>query len=261
MIVELLLNTPLIPIGIALFSGGYFLYKYTEAFRNVEKYRNFAALQEEITSAEEIKYELACAGSNEGGVCKEVSVAKLDSIRLIDRKTKNNLCIDDYLPVIVHGDSMKHCGIHHNDLLLVSRLGENFALNDLEFPKVLLIRFREITDDKANYKVRRAWFCASIEDDLVVKVKNLVSSRKFKKLKEQEEYKEDEFVLKDFSRRIEDYKKNYPLCENSGNKYKQIVVSTTIDVPNKEIHFSIHPTCHIVGTVEHAFTIENLVKE
>lgn len=260
MIVELLLNTPLVPTGIALFSGGYFCYKYTEAFRNVEKHRDFVALQEAVASAEVMKIELACAGSNEDGACKEVSAAKLDSIKLIDRKTKKPLYIDDYLPVIVHGDSMKYCGIHHNDLLLVSKT-EHIEPNNLKFPEILLIRFRELDKDKAKYKVRRAWFCASIEDDLEVKVKEVICSREFKKLKEQEEYRGDDFVLKDFSERIEDYNKIYPSCKNPDDKYKQVVVSTTIDVPKKEIHFSIHPVCHIVGTVDYAFTIENLVKE
>ena len=149
---------------------------------------------------------------------------------------------------------MKYAGINGNDFILVPK---DIKFDSLKsFPEILVIRYREQNENKPLFKVRRAWYRGSIEDDLMKAAQSIMEMPKFNRLTQQEGYKGTQWMIRDLlEKRLVDYKHTYFKEGECPEQYKQIVISTTFDTVKKEIHFSIHPVSLIVGNVEESYTI------
>lgn len=199
------------------------------------------------------EYFVASAGSKDAEASTMVSARDIQYCDFLDSKG-NPLNQTLYNCYVVHGDSMKYAGINNNDFIFVPK---DFNLNSLKsFPEILVIRYREQNESKPLYKVRRAWYIGSIEDDLEKAVRSVMNNPKFNRLTQQTGYKGSDWMIKDLlKKRLANYKSTYFKEGKCTDPNKQIVISTTFDSINKEIHFSIHPVSLIVGTVEEAYTI------
>ncbi|MBD5280602.1 MAG: hypothetical protein HDS35_08685 [Bacteroides sp.] len=250
------LNGSALPVLLA--SGGiiYFGWTYYRATKIAN--RNRKAVQQDIINRATIvlpkkDYYVACAGSKESEACTKVSAIDIQQCNFCD---SNGKTLDQslYNCYVVHGDSMKYAGINDNDFILVPK---DFDLDSLKsYPEILVIRYREQNEHKPLFKVRRAWYRGSIEDDLAKAAQNIMAMTKFDKLTQQEGYKGAEWMISDLlGKRLVDYKHTYFKGGECPEQYKQILISTTFDTVKKEIHFSIHPVALIVGNVEESYTI------
>lgn len=249
--IQLFLNGPIIPSVLALGGAAYFGVTYYKTNKAVNK--NRAAMQQQIINQDvrrfsKRKYYAASAG--DGDECP----FELESVDIekCDFRGKDGKLLDKelYSYYVVHGDSMQYAGINNGDLIFVPK---NFTLGDLrEFPIILLIRYKEKKENKPWYKVRRTWYKGRITDDLAAEAVGIMSSPTFAKLTNQKGYKTDKWMLKDLEDRIKKYKETYVAYPE---EYKEIVLSTTYNTKDNEIHFSIHPVPAIVGIVKESYTI------
>lgn len=243
----------------ALLAGGgiiCFGWMYIKANKTTNRNRN--KIQKDIIKRNKLAlpkkdYFVASAGNKDTEASTMVSARDIRDCDFFDSKGKplNQTLYNCY---VVHGDSMKYAGINNNDFIFVPK---DFNLNSLKsFPEILVIRYREQNEGKPLYKVRRAWYIGSIEDDLENAARNIMDNPKFYRLTQQAGYKGPDWMIKDLlEKRLANYKSTYFKEGECPDSHKQIVISTTFDSINKEIHFSIHPVSLIVGTVEEAYTI------
>lgn len=139
-------------------------------------------------------YYVACAGSKESDACTQVSAIDIQLCNFCD-SDGNPLDLSLYNCYVVHGNSMKYAGINNNDFILVPIA---FNIDSLKsFPEILVIRYRETNGDKPLYKVRRAWYRGSIDDDLKQVANEIMAMSKFKRLTEQDGYKGPEWMITD----------------------------------------------------------------
>lgn len=250
------LNGSLLPSIVAVVGSIYFGWKYCKANKIANDNRK--KVQQEIINKATKDYQkrdyfVACAGSMEPETSRKISGVDIKEFNLCDSQGKliDTSLFDCY---IVSGDSMKYAGINDNDFILVSKDFNVVSLK--EFPEILVIKYREEVEDRPIYKVRRAWYKGSIEDDLSEVAKKIMHMSKFQKLTRQNGYKGEDWMIRDLiGNRLEKYKLVYfqdGLCPES---YKEVVISTTFDSVKKEIHFSIHPLCLIKGVVQEAYSI------
>lgn len=248
-----LLNGPILPAAIAAGGIVYFARNYYKANKLANKNRK--EIQQNIINSATIafpqrEYNVACAGSKEGDTCKTVSAIDIQSCNFCDANgTPLNLSLYDCF--VVHGESMKYAGIKNNDFILVAK---DFTLSSLNtFPEILVIRYRVQDDNKPSYKVRRTWYKGSIDDDLQEVAKGIFDIPAFQTLTKQVGFRSKEWMIDDLTnKRLKKYKDTY----NTKECNKEIIISTTFDTENKEIHFSIHPVSLIVGVVKEAYTIK-----
>lgn len=250
------LNGSVFPALLA--AGGIIYFGWTYYRANKIANRNRKEVQQDMINRATIDlpkkdYFVACAGSKESEACTKVSAIDIQQCNFCDSNGKP-LNLSLYNCYVVHGDSMKYAGINDNDFILVPK---NFNLDSLKsFPEILVIRYREQNENKPYYKVRRAWYRGSIEDDLVKVAKSIMEMPKFNRLTQQEGYKGPEWMIRDLlEKRLVDYKYTYFKEGECPKRYKQIVISTTFDTIMKEIHFSIHPVSLIAGIVEESYTV------
>lgn len=199
---------------------------------------------------------LACAGSDE-----ESSVSATTSIQAVETnafKDKNGRFLNpaDYRHFIVHGNSMKFCGINDKDLIFTDT---NFQIeNNESFPCVLVLRRNHTRTGKPIYKIRRTWIKTvySTKENLTEKIKNLMASPSFQEIRQLEVYDGDEKMLADLmENRIPIYENTY-IKNNSANPFdRNIIVSTTFHTKEGKIRFSIHPQSLIEGKVIVSFQI------
>ena len=251
------LNGPAFPALLAVGGIIYFGLTYYRANRAANKNRN--EVQRDIvnkapTNIPQKEYYVACAGSKESNACTKASAIDINSCDLLDSEGKP-LNLSSYHCYIVHGDSMKYAGINDNDFILVPK---GFNIDSLKsLPEILVIKYREQCADKPLFKVRRAWYQGSIEDDLEKAAKSILAMPKFNRLIQQDGYKGIEWMIDDLIRnRLVDYKSAYFSQGVCPDEYKQIVISTTFDSVKREIHFSIHPISLIVGNVAESYTVK-----
>lgn len=252
-----LLNGPILPAVLALGGIIYFAWIYCKANKTANENRK--AVQQEIANKTTIvlphkDYFVACAGSKESDACKKVSAVDIEACNFCDSEGKP-LNLSLYECYVVHGDSMKYAGINDGDFILV---GKDFSVESLtSFPEILVLRYRETEDGKPLYKVRRAWYMGTIEDNLRDIAEKIMNMPKFAKLKNQEGFKGEQWMVEDLTtNRYSEYQKSYfkdGICPDS---YKQIIISTTFDTVKKEIHFSIHPISLIVGIVKESYSVK-----
>lgn len=236
----------------------YFGYTYRKANRIANKNRQL--VQQNIVNNATVvlprkDYFVACAGIKESDACTKVSAIDIQLCNFFD-SDGNPLTLSLYNCYVVHGDSMKYVGIRDNDFIFVPI---DFNMDSLDsFPEILVIRYRQPKEGKPLYKVRRAWYKGSINDDLMKVAEDIMDTKKFTKLIQQEGYKGKEWMIGDLiGKRLEDYKSTYFKEGECPEQYKSIVISTTFDTVRKEIHFSIHPTSLVVGTVEESYTVQS----
>ena len=254
--IQTLLNGPIIPSVVAAGGIVYFGWEYYRANKAVNKNRE-EAQQKLINRATIIlprrEYFVACAGSNDKSACTKVEAIDIEACDFRD-KNGNILNPALYNCFVVHGNSMKYAGINNNDFIFTPK---GFSQEDIgTFPEIIVIRYREPCENKPLYKIRRTWYKGNIEDNLKTHAQEIISSTEFFKITRQEGYKGKEWMLDDLSARIEKYKNTYSENGIYPKEYKNIILSTTFDTENTEIHFSIHPVSAIVGIVSEAYTVE-----
>lgn len=203
---------------------------------------------------------LAAAGGKDGchSSAKKINVAaeKIDLIQYKDAQG-NILTSDKYKRFIVDGNSMRLCGIYHNDLIFATR---GIVLDDnTQFPIILVIQKNEITPDFPDYKIRRTWRKTRFIDDktLLEEVSNILQSDAFQRVRNLPEYPGDDAILEDFENtRLTQYKDDFIDCDNPNEVDKEIILSTTLDTSdNDRIHFSIHPYNKVFGKVVASFKL------
>lgn len=239
-------------------AGGIVYFGWTYYKANKIANRNRKNVQQDIVNRSTIvlpkkDYFVACAGSKESDVCTKVSAIDIQLCNFCD-SDGNLLNLSLYNCYVVHGDSMKYAGIKDKDFILVPI---DFNIDSLEtFPEILVIKYRDSNGDNPLYKVRRAWYRGSIDDNLEEVADRIMAMPKFKKLTRQEGYKDSKWIINDLvGERLEKYKSAYFKDGVCPEQYKDIVISTTFDIVNKAIHFSIHPISLIVGNVTEAYTV------
>lgn len=245
-------------MALLLASGGIIYFGWTYYRANRVTNQNRKDVQQKIVNRSTIvlpqmDYYVACAGSKDYDACTKVSAIDIQLCNFCDSDGKL-LNLSLYHCYVVHGDSMKYAGINDNDFIFVPI---DFNLNSLEiFPEILVIRYREQNGNKPLYKVRRAWYRGSIDDDLGQVANEIMAMPKFKRLTMQEGFRGIEWMINDLKgKRLEDFKATYFKEGICPDQYKDIVISTTFDTVKKEIHFSIHPVSLIVGNVEESYTV------
>lgn len=254
---SVLLNGPALPTVLAIGGVVYFAKNYYQANKIANENRR--EVQQQITNKTiavlpHKDYFVACAGSKESNACKKVSAVDIEACNFCD-SDGNPLNLSLYECYVVHGDSMKYAGINDGDFILVAK---DFSSDSLSsFPEILVLRYRDSNNDNPLYKVRRAWYMGTIEEDMSATAQRIMNMHKFKKLTNQEGYKNEKWMINDLiNKRLDDYKKAYFKDGVCPEMYRQIVISTTFDTVKKEIHFSIHPISSIVGIVKESYSIK-----
>lgn len=259
-VIQSFLNSSFFPLLIAIISLGFFVVYYYRANREVNKHRK--EVQQQLINKATIvlprrEYDVACAGSNNHSSCSKVESIDIEACNFCDKKG-NLLNVSKYDCFVVHGNSMKYAGINDQDFIFVQK---DFSLSSIDneaLPLILVIKYREIEEGKAKYKVRRTWYRGTIDDNFDQVLSRVMSSDDFSKLKKERGYITDDWMLKDFmEKRLEGYKNVYYQDGQCPEAYKDIIISTTYDTENDEIHFSIHPSSAIVGIVSESYTVIN----
>ena len=238
----------------------YFGYTFSKANRITNKHRQKVQqtiVDNDINNINNLpkkEYFVACAGSKEKNVCAKVPAIDIQSCTLFGLDGKP-LDLSRYNCFVVRGDSMQYAGIKNNDIILVPI---DFNIDSLgTFPVILVIEYSDKIVGKPLYKVRRAWHKGCIDDNLEEVAEAIMQSPKFSNLTKQEGYKGEDWMIKDLiSTRLDAYKKAYFKDDECPDQYRSIVISTTYDTENKEIHFSIHPISLVVGNVEESYTVQ-----
>lgn len=199
---------------------------------------------------------LALAGSEDN-----VSIPLKKDIQAIETnvfKNKKGEYLDpaDYEHFLVHGSSMKFCGIHDNDLIFVDTNINMKIYKD--FPCVLLLRRNHAIGECPKYKIRRTWMKATYtsKDALVKEIKNLMTTLPFQQIRQLDVYDGDDNMIADLlSCRIPNYENTYITCSGANDYDRNIIVSTTFHTKESKIRFSIHPISLIKGKVIASFMI------
>ncbi len=218
----------------------------------------------QLNLAKTISVKVSCAGSAVADAPNEVKV-QLNCRKFYD-KNNNLVNPNDYDKFLVKGWSMLLCGIKNNDLLFTRKIQ---SLDDVVFdrPHVYVLKRDEyvrnkvaIKNDRAEFKVRRAWAIVCIgKDDLMESIKKIVSSEFFVELKHKHpnSFLTEDEMLKDFNdERIEQYMEQYPDSMNESDKNHVAIISTTLKASKEnKVTFSIHPARTIVGEVVYSYKI------
>lgn len=254
------LSSSIIPSAIAVVGVGYFATYYYKANRIVNKHRK--KVQQDLINKATIvfprrEYDVACAGSNDHSSCEKVETIDIEACNFCDKNGKL-LNVSQYECFVVHGNSMKYAGINDRDFLFVPKGFELSSLTNESLPQILVIRYRENIENRAKFKVRRTWYKGTIDEKLEEVASNIIDSKAFSKLTQEKGYQGKDWMLNDLKiKRIARYKDAYFKDGNCPTEYKEIIISTTYDTEDEEIHFSIHPASSIIGIVSESYTVIN----
>ncbi len=216
------------------------------------KIRNCVAADRELLPT-------VCAGSSKKykPIKAEEEVVSLKYNTFTDEKGLK-LNISDYSAYIVAGNSMQFCDINEGDLLLASKAADERDMEEL--PAVIVLLDPKADKTLSQFKLRRAWrICSDQLSDEEFKdiLKEILELDTFKQLKKELEEKgfsrSDEELINDFfkkSGRLERYKSKYKT-----NVSQKIVISTTFDTDDEEIHFSIHQLSKVVGVKKYVYDV------
>lgn len=258
-------NGPIIPAIISLVGIVLFFLIYSRENKTVNKERK--RVQQNLINKATIAlprrtYDVACAGSKDVSACEKIETIDVRACNFLDGENNPIEDIDCYNFFIVHGNSMQYAGIYNGDLLFTPIDFEYRQLLSDNLPKILVLKYRKLEDEsialKAKYKVRRAWHRCNIEEiteHYTIILEKIVNSSPFLKLKRENGYQSDEWMINiDFPNRLQEYAK-YSSDGEYPKEFKDVIISTTYDVSQNEIHFSIHPVSSVVGIVKHSFTL------
>lgn len=200
-----------------------------------------------------------CAGSmrKESTIKATEKVISLKYNAFTDEKGVR-LNILDFNAFIVAGNSMQFCDINEGDLLLASKAVDERDLGEL--PAVIVLSDPKVDKTLSQFKLRRAWrICSDQLSDKEFRdiLKDILELDAFKQLKKELEEKgfsrSDEELINDFfeeSGRLERYKSKYKTKVS-----QKIVISTTFDTDEEEIHFSIHQLSKVVGVKKYVYDV------
>lgn len=254
-----ILNSPLIPVGVAGAGAIYFGYKYYKANKEINEYRQ--CIQQEIINStinilSKRMYFVACAGSKEESACEQKEAIDVNSCDFLD-KNGNLVDLSLYNFYLVHGNSMQYANIFDEDLLFVKKGFSSDDLNNSSFPKILVLRYSEYSEGNPRFKVRRAWYVGNIKDDIKAKALEVMKSNEFALLSQQDGFVSNEWMLDDLiNTRLEKFKDDYFEEGKCLESHQSIILSTTFDTKDRKIHFSIHPVDSVVGIVSESYTIK-----
>lgn len=222
--------------GLALIGFLFFALKKSKEFRR--------EAQDEYLET----YNVACAGSPLMDTPR-----KIKSISVTHNKfeSKNGVILDPakYDKFIVKGNSMILCNIQDNDLIFVNK-GFNNELNELEKPKIVVIKRENSKKDQCGFKLRRAWVkCKGKE--CIYAIKKVINSEEFRVIKESKFYDGNSALIND----LENVRLKRFLERQDNPESKEVVISTTFHTDTKKIRFSIHPVEDIIGEVSESFSI------
>lgn len=213
--------------------------------------------------------DVACAGSSVANTPRSVKIQSLGKQTFPDQE-KKLLNPDHYRLFIVRGLSMLLCNIRDNDILFTLPV-EQLDKISFDRPSVLVLKRDKHAqmeavskNDQAKYKVRRTWAVVRIgEDDLEERVKQIMKSEGFRKLKNEhpESFQSDEEMLEDFkTERITKYMNQYPHSNSKADDNHVAIISTTLRTSkNNKVFFSIHPARIIIGEVIYSFHKQSAV--
>lgn len=173
--------------------------------------------------------------------------------------------IDEYNGFFVSGDSMELANIRDGNLLLVKK---DYAFSDgTPLPGVFVLKREHPRKDEAEYKLRRVWAIAYLNETNVESLaKGILNHPEFLQLRRNNGFWLDEDkMLAEFTGqngRLDIYKKEHPSWNVTNSVENRIVVSTTLRKEQegdyhtengRHIAFSIHPANLVVGKVEHVY--------
>ena len=213
-----------------------------------------------------IELPVAFAGHIHLGIPKDKEFLNLDLDGFRD-VNGNTLDIEKSLCFSISGKSMLLAGIEDNDILFTDSVSPN---SKITFPCVTVIK-RDHTSqcdvftqgNMPQYKVRRSWGeyeITSWDEHNILKVLDEISTMsEFVKLLEMSSsicLMDSKEMKQDFiERRWPAYKKNYPDCQQCNNINSRVVISTTLDIKENKVHFSIHPRRCLVGVATNSFSV------
>ena len=209
---------------------------------------------------------VAFAGNAHLGIPKEKEYLNLDLDGFIDKNGKT-LLLDKANCFCVCGQSMLLAGIEDNDILFTNPLSPDYKM---DLPCVTVIKRDHFSQcdmvaqgNIPQYKVRRTWgqYDISKKDEhyMLRKLEGIIEMPEFIALTKESALKcsmNTDEMKKDFlERRWPAYKKNYPTCQQDNDKDSQVIISTTLDVKENKVHFSIHPRRCLVGVATNSFSV------
>lgn len=222
------------------------------------KYRKKTEKNDSQEQAQDMVYEVACAGTFETGIEEKTISVSLEENQFYDNKG-NLLDKNLYNNYVVKGESMCLCGIHDKDLLFVEKGFTQEQLKEIALPDIFVIRRREAKPGEAKFKIRRGWrICNVQEDDLTALLEDIIKSDSFQtSVRNKKEYPGDGIMVQDFQEeRLAKYRADYITCPNAKKENEVAILSTTLRTDINEIRFSLHPVTAIVGKVGYDFTVE-----
>ncbi len=122
----------------------------------------------------------------------------------------------------------------------------------------MILKNQIANPDQCQYKIRRAWVvCAdNLEESVYIDiVKEIMESPDYLILKERAKniYESDKRMLDGFLDKLEEYQSN----RHPDSLGQSIVISSTYDVDNKKIRFSIHRASSLMGIVKYVVCVRN----
>ena len=213
-------------------------------------------------------FKVACAGSEKPGTPSEYKVTNMQWNKFIT-EDGSVLNTNDYRPFITMGESMLLGGIRSQDILFVKETGTQEipalpAILVLQREQAALKRAAQF-NDKAEMKIRRSWSVCTLNlpnKTILEMVQEIIDCQQFQRIRSLDETKfpNREWLMADFSTRLERYRNEHHGCEEDGNVDHRALISTTYDTMQGRVHFSIH-SCHtIIGVVKYAFGINHDVE-
>lgn len=236
-------------MGILIISTLFFIIYSVKIIKSLKENRDEARRRDRTDY-----FPVACAGSYTSGI-GEKAVSASTNINHFFTPEGTTIVSKAYNQYVVSGNSMSLCGIYNSNLLFVKK---DFKVKDLiDLPKILVIKRRDAKIGEVQYKVRRAWYKCTINDNLDEVLNTIIISSKFQSILNSSECPGESVLIDDFkNERLLHYKANYPDAHDDKSEYHNIIISTTLHTDmEKGIRFSIHPIKDIMGIVEYSFTI------
>lgn len=219
-----------------------------------------------IRMSSTIMLPVAFAGHIHVGIPKNKEILNVNPDGFKD-KDGNVLKLNPSTCFSVSGRSMLLAGIEDKDIIFTKAIP---VPAEIEFPCVTVIR-RDHTSmcdiaaqgNLPKYKVRRSWGQYDVakgnEKDILQKLDSIIAMQAFKKLLKDSSAicsMDAEEMKRDFmEKRWPTYKQNYPTCQQGNDANHIAIISTTLDVKENKVHFSIHPYRCVVGQVTYSFSI------
>lgn len=160
----------------------------------------------------------------------------------------------DYDHYTVVGDSMRYCGIRDGNVVFATK-GANLA--DLKgMPVPVVLKWADPRPGEPACKLRRAWATWIPTGDYSDMLQAIFSNPKFQQIREIKGYDTDDALARDFAEvRLPAYLRRHAVGPEGGSVADVALISTTFNVGEGKVHFSIHPLSSLVGVVKASFDL------